>query len=84
MPHPNNAQILIEVNSGTNSLDKAISILKNSEIEPVRYAIRRDGDPSWVLIYLVAEDMREAVFSLTEAGFIKLVGINSSVRKQDL
>jgi hypothetical protein len=84
VPHPDKAQILIEVDSGKNNLDKALSVLKNNETEPVSYEILRDGNPSWVLIYLPSEDMREAVFILTEAGFIKLVGIDPSVRKQDL
>ena len=82
VPHPDHAQILIEVNPGINSLDDALGILKGSEIEPIGYEIQKHGDPSWVLIYLSPEDMRDAVFGLTEAGFIKLVGINPSVRKQ--
>ena len=81
VPHPNHAQIFIEVNPGINSLDDVLSILKSSKIKPAGYEIQKDGDPSWVLIYLSPEDMRDAVFSLTEAGFIKLVGINPSVRK---
>lgn len=83
VPHPDHAQILIEVNPGIKSLDNALSILNSSEIKPIEYEIQKDGDPSWVLIYLSPEDMRDAVFSLTEAGFIKLVGINPSVRKKD-
>ena len=83
VPHPNHAQILIEVNPGIKSLDDVLKILKTREIKPAGYEIKKDGDPSWVLIYLSPEDMRDAIFSLTEAGFIKLAGINPSVRKQD-
>ena len=83
VPHPSHAQILIEINPGISSLDDVLSILKSSEINPAGFEIQKEGDPSWVIIFLSPEDMRDAVFSLTEAGFIKLVGINPSVRKPD-
>lgn len=74
--HPLNAQILIEVSSKRNSLRKALAVLKGMDIEAVEHYILQKGDPSCVLLRLSAEDMREAVFRLSEAGFIKLAGIN--------
>lgn len=74
--HPSNAQILIEVSSKGNTLRKALAVLKSMDIQAVEHNILRKGDPSFVLFLLSAEDMREAVFRLSEAGFIKLTGIN--------
>jgi len=75
--HPSKAQILVEVEDEGNALERALGILKDQEIHPMKYQIIRKGNPTFVLFYISTNDMREAVLILTEAGFTKLKGINS-------
>jgi hypothetical protein len=82
-PHPSKAQILIEVKPKGVSLDRALAVLKDMGIRPVLYRTIQNGDPAWVLLHLPAADMREAVFSLTEAGFTRLSGINPLTKKHN-
>ena len=76
-PHPSKAQILLEVEDGEKTLEKALAILETNGVQPVEYDFIRKGDPSFVIFYLSTNDMREAVLKLTEAGFTSLKGINS-------
>jgi len=75
-PHPSQAQILIEARSDGITLEKALKILRTSGISELEHQIIRKGDPAWILLRLPTKHIREAVLILTEAGFIKLKGIN--------
>jgi len=75
-PHPSRAQILMELEAEGNTLEKAVGILKAHEAHPIEYDVLRKGNPSFVLFYLLTNDMREAVLKLIEAGFTRLKGVN--------
>jgi hypothetical protein len=74
--HPSKSQILIEVGTGGYTLEKALAAMKDLNINPVQHQILLEGDPSCILFFLSNEDVREAVFRLTEAGFTRVKGIN--------
>ncbi len=74
--HPSKSQILIEVGSEECTLEKALAILENLNINPVQHQVLLKGDPSCILLFLPNEDAREVVFKLTEAGFTRVKGIN--------
>ena len=75
--HPSRSQILIEIRSEECTLEKALAILENLDINPVHHQVLPKGDPCCILFFLPDNDMREAVFRLTEAGFTRVKGINS-------
>ncbi len=74
-PHPSKAQILIETIPEHITLEKALGILKSLGIRQLQHEILRKGNPSCILLYLPAEGMSEAVFRLTEAGYVRVKGI---------
>jgi hypothetical protein len=74
--HSHKAQILLEVKAEGETLEKALSILKDSGIPSVKYDVLREEYPLIILIFLSSDDMREAVLKLMEAGFTQLKGIN--------
>ena len=74
--HPSKSQILIEVGPEECTLKKALVILEDLNIDQVQYEVLEKGNPSCILLFLPNEDMREAVFRLTEAGFTKVKGVN--------
>jgi len=76
--HSHKAQILLEVKAEGETLEKALSILKNLGIPSVEYDVLREEYPLLIRIFLSSNDMREAVLKLTEAGFTQLKGINPS------
>ena len=80
-PHPYDAQILIEVRSKGASLDKALTVLRNSGISQIHYQILQKGEPARVLFLLSIKDVREAVLNLIEAGFVRLKGINPATKR---
>ena len=74
--HPSKSQIFIEVRPEEFTLDKALTILEDLNIHQVQHKVLQQGDPSCILLFLPNEDMREAVFRLTEAGFTRVKGVN--------
>jgi hypothetical protein len=74
--HPSKSQILIEVRSEECTLEKALIILEDLNIHQVQYQVLGEGIPLCILLFLPNEDMREAVFKLTEAGFTSVKGVN--------
>ena len=74
--HPSKSQILIEVRPEECTLEKALVILEDLNIHQVQYEVLEKGNPSCILLFLSNEDMREAVFKLTEAGFTRVKGVN--------
>ncbi len=75
--HPSKSQIFIEVRPEEFTLDKALTILEDLNIHQVQHKVLQQGDPSCILLFLPNEDMREAVFRLTEAGFTRVKGVNA-------
>jgi len=75
--HPSKAQILLEVEDEEKTLEKALGILKANGVQQIEYEVIRKGDPSFVLFYLSANDIRGAALNLTEAGFIRLKAVSS-------
>jgi len=74
--HPSKAQILLEVEDGRKTLDRALKILEANGIQPIEYDFIRKKNPSVVRFYLSPIDMKGAVLHLTEAGFTRMKGIN--------
>ncbi len=74
--HPSKSQILIEVRPEECTLEKALIILENLNIYQVQHQVLQQGNTSCILLFLPNEDMREAVFRLTEAGFTRVKGVN--------
>ena len=74
--HPSKSQILIEVRPEECTLEKALVILEDLNIYQVQYQVLEKGNPSCILLFLSNEDMRAAVFKLTEAGFTRVKGVN--------
>jgi len=74
--HPSKSQILIEVRPEKCTLEKALLILEGLDIHQVQYQVLEKENPSCILLFLPNEDMREAVFKLTEAGFTRVKGVN--------
>jgi hypothetical protein len=58
------------------TLEKALVILEDLNIHQIQYQVLQKGNPSCILLFLSNEDMREAVFKLTESGFTRVKGIN--------
>ena len=75
-PHPSKAQILLEVGDEEKTLEKALGILKANGVHLIEYDVIRKGNPSFVLFYLSANDMRGVILNLTEAGFTRLKGVS--------
>ena len=84
--HPSKAQILLEIEDEGKILEEALSILRAHGINSTEYNVILKGDPSLVLFYLSTNDMRDAILRLTEAGFVRLKGVDSikGVRHKNL
>jgi len=74
--HPYAAQLLLELRSGIESLQRILEVLNEAGIRPKNYEILEEGDTTCILLRLRGEDLKEAVFRLTEAGFSRLKGIS--------
>ena len=75
-PHPSKARILLEVNSEGQSLERALNILRGLGIHRIRVDRVKKKPPELVVLLLSTDDMREAVLRLSEAGFLRLKGVN--------
>jgi hypothetical protein len=71
----NHAQILIEIGSDINIIEKAKQIIEGLGINVVD---TKNISPQWVLLKLDVKDMREIVLKLTESGFLNIEGYNAS------
>ena len=74
-PDQQHAQILIEVDSGINTLDKARKIIEGLGIHIIETKRRSS---KLILLKLDIKDMREVVLKLTESGFFNIEGYNAS------
>lgn len=75
--HPSKTQILLEVEDEKNTLELALGILKTHGIHPIEYDVIQEGNPSLVLFYLSTSNMIGVVLKLTEAGFVRVKGVDS-------
>jgi hypothetical protein len=80
--HPTKAQILLELQGNGQTLELALAVLKRMGIGGVEVRVLQKGDPGLVLLYLQTGDMREAIYALMEAGFIRLKGINHQMGRE--
>jgi hypothetical protein len=71
------AQILLELDGEEKSLERALEVLRAAGATPHHCAASGEGDGPRVLIELSSRDMREAVRRLSEAGFVKVQGVNA-------
>ena len=71
------AQILLELDGEPTSFEKALEILRAAGAAPHHCATSGEGAGPRVLIELSSRDMREAVRRLSEAGFVKVQGVNA-------
>ena len=74
--HPHKAQILLELRTDGESLEKALSTLESVGVGIPDYTVLQAVPTRVILFSLSSEDMREAVLKLIEAGFTQLKGIN--------
>jgi len=75
--HPSNSQILVEVQAQGNTLERALEVLTEMDLKPVRQEIIQKDGSACILMLLPNENMNEAVLKLTEAGFTRVKGINA-------
>jgi hypothetical protein len=71
----NHAQVLIEVGSELNTIEKARSIIEGIGVHIIEI---QNLSPQRVLLTLDVTDMREVVLKLTQNGFLKIEGYNAS------
>lgn len=74
-PNPNKSQILLEIRSPNETVEKALYILRSLEEGPINYSYISEKSPIIVKIDIKSE-VREAVSKLVEAGFLKIKGIS--------
>lgn len=68
------AQVLIEVGSETNTIEKAKKIIEEVGVHIIE---TQNLSSQWVLLKLDVKDMREVVLKLTLNGFLKIEGYNA-------
>lgn len=73
-PDKEHAQILIEVGSEPNIIEKARQIIEGLGVHVIEI---ENVLPQLVLFKLDVKDMREAVLRLTENGFFNIEGYNA-------
>jgi hypothetical protein len=74
-PDRKHAQILIEVSSGTNTIERAKQIIEGSGVHIIE---TKKITQERVLLKLDVKDMRDLALKLTENGFSKIEGYNAS------
>jgi hypothetical protein len=75
-PHPLKATIFIEADKDVGGMEKIYSVLNTAGFIPIETKVILEESPNWILIFLSSDDMREATLKLSEAGFVKVVGMN--------
>ncbi len=74
--HPAKAQILIEIGSETDALQKVMDLLTKMGIQCVNHTVLSRENSPCILLYIPENDISEAVISLIEAGYVKVKGVN--------
>lgn len=82
-PKSRHAQILLELDGDLKTLETALGVLRSAGAEPFRCAHVGKGVSPRILIELSSRDMREAVRRLSEAGFVKVMGVNASQERSE-
>jgi hypothetical protein len=77
--HPQKAQVLLALPDQQVGIERALSVLSIHKINWDEYKILKKINPTIILIFLISEDLSEAVKRLSEAGFTKLKGLNSQM-----
>lgn len=72
------AQVLIETDSGINTIERAKQIIEELGVHIIETKKILD---QCILLKLDINDMREVVLKLTENGFLKIMGYNASSSK---
>jgi hypothetical protein len=75
-PHPLKATIFIEADKDVGGMEKIYSVLNTAGFIPIETKVILEESPNWILIFLSSDDMREATLKLSEAGLVKVVGMN--------
>ncbi|MCF8127190.1 MAG: hypothetical protein K9N10_01645 [Deltaproteobacteria bacterium] len=75
--HPSRSQILVGVQAQGNTLERALEVLDEMNLKPIRQEIVQKDSSACILMLLPNENMNEAVLKLSEAGFTKVKGINA-------
>jgi len=75
--HPYRSQILVEVQAQGNTLERALEVLAEMDLKPIRQEVIKKDSSACILMLLPNENMNEAVLKLTEVGFTKVKGINA-------
>lgn len=73
-PDENHAQLLIKLDTVSNSLEVAKKIVEDSEIQILK-TVHISSD--WVLFKLNVKDIRNVSLKMTEHGFLNFKGINA-------
>jgi hypothetical protein len=74
--HPQKAQVLLALPDQQNGVERALSVLSDHKIPWDHYKVLNTANPTIVLIFLLSEDLPEAVKGLSEAGFTTLKGLD--------
>jgi hypothetical protein len=74
--HPQKAQILLALPDQQKAVERALSVLSSHKINWEEYKILNEINPTVILIFLLSENLPEAVKGLSEAGFTKLKGLD--------
>jgi hypothetical protein len=74
--HPQKAQVLLALPDQQNGVERALSVLSTHKISWDHYEVLNNVNPTIVLIFLLSEDLAEAVKGLSEAGFTRLKGLD--------
>jgi hypothetical protein len=76
-PDKDHGQIIIEVDSSVNTLKEAIRIIESIGVPVIEWKFLL---PEIALLKLGTTDMRHATLTLTETGFSRAKGFNSTLR----
>lgn len=81
--HPSKAQILVETDASADALDEVITLLNSAGFHHVEHKVLLEENPACILLYIRAKDITEAIYSLIEAGYIKVKGINPQTKSEN-
>lgn len=70
----NHAQVLIELSSAGDTVEKARTVIEGIGVRVIEARILSS---QWVLLKLDVKDMRDVVLKLTQNGFLKIEGYNA-------
>ena len=78
--HPSKAQILIQLDSQADALQKVIDLLNSMGVHHVEHTVLSKEAPVCILLYIPEIDISEPVINLIEAGYVKVKGVNAKKR----